>query len=159
MPRMTGGIKTGRFYVSLPKAAAEEIEEYVKESGMYRACFLSYALTVGTRVVERQRTNVSEAQSALTEVARDGMIAVKPDDFSNASLHDSALARQQQVKMALEQIAPEQRELLELNYFDGLTESQLAERFGLPLASIRARMILAVQHLDALLSESQQPGE
>ena len=54
MPRMTGGIKTGRFYIRLPEETIAEIEGYIKESGMYQAYFLSNALIVGARIMARQ---------------------------------------------------------------------------------------------------------
>lgn len=54
MPRMTGGVKTGRYYIRLPEETIAEIDGYIKESGMYQAYFLSNALVVGARVMARQ---------------------------------------------------------------------------------------------------------
>lgn len=54
MPRMTGGVRTGRYYVRLPEETIAEIDGYIKESGMYQAYFLSNALIVGARVMARQ---------------------------------------------------------------------------------------------------------
>jgi hypothetical protein len=54
MPKMTGGVKTGRYYIRLPEGTIAEIDGYVKESGMYQAYFLSNALIVGARIMARQ---------------------------------------------------------------------------------------------------------
>lgn len=54
MPRMTGGVKTGRYYIRLPEETIAEIDGYIKESGMYPAYFLSNALIVGARMMARQ---------------------------------------------------------------------------------------------------------
>jgi hypothetical protein len=54
MPKMSGGVKTGRYYIRLPEETIAEIDGYIKESGMYQAYFLSNALIVGARVVARQ---------------------------------------------------------------------------------------------------------
>jgi hypothetical protein len=54
MPRMTGGVKTGRYYIRLPEDTITEIDGYIKESGMYPAYFLSNALIVGARMMARQ---------------------------------------------------------------------------------------------------------
>jgi hypothetical protein len=51
---MTGGVKTGRYYIRLPEETMAEIDGYIKESGMYQAYFLSNALIVGARVMARQ---------------------------------------------------------------------------------------------------------
>ena len=54
MPKMAGGVKTGRYYIRLPEGTIAEIEGYIKESGMYQAYFLSNALIVGARIMARQ---------------------------------------------------------------------------------------------------------
>ncbi len=54
MPRMAGGVKTGRYYIRLPEETIAEIDAYIKESGMYPAYFLSNALIVGARIMARQ---------------------------------------------------------------------------------------------------------
>ena len=54
MPKMAGGVRTGRYYIRLPEETIAEIDGYIKESGMYQAYFLSNALIVGARVMARQ---------------------------------------------------------------------------------------------------------
>ncbi|MGA7732222.1 MAG: hypothetical protein WCD37_13240 [Chloroflexia bacterium] len=54
MPKMTGDVKTGRYYIRLPEKTIAEIDAYISESGMYQAYFLSNALIVGARVMARQ---------------------------------------------------------------------------------------------------------
>jgi hypothetical protein len=54
MPKMAGGVKTGRYYIRLPEETMAEIDGYIKESGMYQAYFLSNALVVGARIMARQ---------------------------------------------------------------------------------------------------------
>jgi len=44
------------------------------------------------------------------------------------------------VHEALKQIAPEQRQAVELAFFSGLTHEQIAERLGAPLGTIKARI-------------------
>ena len=41
----------------------------------------------------------------------------------------------------------EQREVLELGYFSGLSQSEIAERTGQPLGTIKTRTRLAMQKL------------
>ena len=53
----------------------------------------------------------------------------------------AAMSEQQRaVKRALEALPPEQRQLIEEAYFSGLTQSELAERFGLPLGTVKTRV-------------------
>jgi RNA polymerase sigma-70 factor (ECF subfamily) len=57
------------------------------------------------------------------------------------------------VQAALAQLAPEQREALELAYYGGLTQSELAERLGVPLGTVKSRMFAALSRLRDLLGE------
>ncbi len=44
------------------------------------------------------------------------------------------------VKNALESIAPDQREAVRLAFFSGLTQTEIAERLGAPLGTVKARI-------------------
>ncbi|MBV8901533.1 MAG: sigma-70 family RNA polymerase sigma factor [Verrucomicrobia bacterium] len=48
--------------------------------------------------------------------------------------------RSAQVRSALEQLVPEQRQALELAFFAGLTHEQIAERLDAPLGTVKARI-------------------
>ncbi len=54
---------------------------------------------------------------------------------------------QRRVRSALEQLPAPQRELLEHAYWGGLTQPQLAERFGLPLGTVKSRTFEALRLL------------
>lgn len=56
---------------------------------------------------------------------------------------ESSAARSEQaeaIRVALVTLPPEQRELIENAYFLGLTHSELAARFGLPLGTVKTRV-------------------
>ncbi len=61
--------------------------------------------------------------------------------------------RRDQILAALGQLPPAQRVLIELAYFEGYTQSQLAARLGEPLGTIKTRMRLAAQKLRELLRD------
>jgi RNA polymerase sigma-70 factor (ECF subfamily) len=58
------------------------------------------------------------------------------------------------VKRALEAVPSEQREALELAFFAGLSHSEIAERLGEPLGTVKTRIRLAVARLRELLKSS-----
>jgi len=58
------------------------------------------------------------------------------------------------VQEALSQLSPEQRQALELGYYGGLTQSELADQLGQPLGTIKSRMFSGLSRLRALLAEA-----
>jgi RNA polymerase sigma factor (sigma-70 family) len=58
------------------------------------------------------------------------------------------------VREALLRLPPEQREALELGYYGGLTQSELAERLGQPLGTIKSRMFTGLARLRDLLAQA-----
>jgi RNA polymerase sigma-70 factor, ECF subfamily len=66
----------------------------------------------------------------------------------------AATSRREIVQDALRRLPLEQREPIELAYFGGLTQSELAERLDQPLGTIKSRMFTGLQRLRALLVEA-----
>ena len=62
------------------------------------------------------------------------------------------------VQEALAQLTPEQREALELGYYGGLTQTELAERLGEPLGTIKSRMFTGLSRLRDLLAQAGLEG-
>lgn len=55
------------------------------------------------------------------------------------------------VKNALGEISPDQRKVLEIAYFEGFSQSQIAERLELPLGTVKTRMRDGMRALQGLL--------
>ena len=123
----TGNPKTGRYYVHIPAASVTEIEGYIKESGMYQTHFLSNALVVGAR----QTVGPSQGFPVPHEVTGE---------------------YQRLVTQALERLAPEQRQVLDLAFFNGLTQVQIAAKLRQPLDAVSTRTKTALRNLAAILS-------
>jgi RNA polymerase sigma-70 factor (ECF subfamily) len=58
------------------------------------------------------------------------------------------------VQAALAQLTADQREALELAYYGGLSQSELAERLGVPLGTVKSRMFAGLARLRDLLGET-----
>ena len=60
-------------------------------------------------------------------------------------------ARASEVRAALERLPREQREVLALAYFGDRTQSEIAERLGVPLGTVKARTFRGLRRLADLL--------
>ncbi len=59
------------------------------------------------------------------------------------------------VRDALETLPPEQKKLIEMAYFDGLTQVEMAEKTGESLGTVKSRIRLGLKKLRNLLSGTE----
>jgi RNA polymerase sigma-70 factor (ECF subfamily) len=75
-----------------------------------------------------------------------------------AALPDERLAekeREERVRAALAELPGDQREVVVLAYIDGLSQSAIAARLGLPLGTVKSRMRIAYQKVRVALEDIQ----
>ena len=80
-------------------------------------------------------------------------------DFANTfassqNIEDEALRAQlaHNLSAALEQLPAEQRLAVELAYFEGMTQSEIASQTGIPLGTVKTRVRTAMQALRQILA-------
>jgi RNA polymerase sigma-70 factor (ECF subfamily) len=117
------------------------------DRGSVRAWLMS---TVHHRAVDLVRRE--EAQRRRTE---DAMTTRDPgpEDPADVVVEEVGLPQERAaVRGALDDLPPEQRQVIELMYFGGLSQSQVAERLKLPLGTVKSRTLLGMRRLRAALA-------
>jgi RNA polymerase sigma-70 factor, ECF subfamily len=82
-------------------------------------------------------------------------VVALPLDLENAVAQQEIMER---VKGAMAKLPEEQRAALELAYFEGLTHTEIAERTGNPLGTVKTRLRSALETLKRTLQMSAVPG-
>jgi RNA polymerase sigma factor (sigma-70 family) len=118
-----------------------------------RAKASTWILTlVHRRAVDVVRREDRRRAEPLTEEMTSGAAAEATDEVAWLRFE------RERVQAALQQLPDVQREALELAYYGGFSQSELAERLGVPLGTIKSRMFAGLSRLRELLDESAGEG-
>ncbi len=116
------------------------------------AAFTWAVMLVRNKTIDRLRVRQRVAK------VRDGVAAqLSPeDDVDSQSMLAPHLREQaRRVREAVSQLPEEQRTPLEMNFFDGMTHDEIAERLDTPLGTVKARIRRGMQKLRSLWKEDQ----
>ena len=135
--------------------AEDVIHDVFLEAWRHSADYDSARGSVKSWLLLRTRSRSLDVQKS----ARVSKKATGLDDAWLAELGDpgrdtTAFADQTRVRQVLVALSPEQREVLLLGYFEGLSSSEIAERVGVPLGTVKSRVAAALSALRSALSDS-----
>ena len=138
------------------RATAEEVlldiyTQVWRQAGAYdnkRGAPLAWLMTIArSRAIDRLRSGRNEQQSKepLDSVGELSATTESPEEATAIS------ERRTLVRSALESLSPEQREVIELAYYSGLSHSEIAARLGQPLGTVKTRTRLGMIKLREVL--------
>ena len=122
-----------------------------------RGAVQTWLLTIArSRALDRVRSLRRRREESLE--GDDGQIVIQEAAASDPGLDAEASERRRIVVAALSGLPAEQREALELGYYGGLSQTEIAERTGQPLGTVKTRMRLAMQKLRGQLQILRSEG-
>ena len=115
-----------------------------------RGAVSTWLLTIGRRkALDRLRARKRHREDPiLGERTFADLPSPEPDPVQDVEVKEI----REKVRAALLELPAEQREVLELGYFNGLSQSEIADATGQPLGTVKTRMRLAMQKLREPLS-------
>lgn len=116
-----------------------------------RGSVQTWVLTIArSRALDRLRSARRLREESIDESGVDeggGSAVALVQSSSDPALDAEHSERSRLVLAALDELPREQREALELGYFGGLSQSEIADQTGQPLGTIKTRMRLAMLKL------------
>lgn len=110
-------------------------------------------LIARTRALDRLRSRGARERTAQAAAAE----PAAPDTSSRVDDHVLHRERRARVQQALADLPEEQRRVLELAFYEGLSQSEIATRTGAPLGTVKTRALLAMRKLrEALRNEIRE---
>jgi RNA polymerase sigma-70 factor (ECF subfamily) len=107
------------------------------------------------RSVDAVRREEAERRRATSTVHPEAV----DDDLEDVIEEGWLRSRREQVRRALQTLSPEQRQMIELAYYRGLTQSQVAGEAGVPLGTVKSRTLAAMRRMrDSLGGAAMEDG-
>jgi RNA polymerase sigma-70 factor (ECF subfamily) len=145
------------------RATAEEITQDVflrvwQRAGQYRSD--RGQVSTWLTGITRHRA-IDQLRRDKARPAQPGAWAEAPPEAGQAAGPEQSVAlalERQQVHQALAALPEDQKQVLALAYFQGLTQSQIAAALDLPLGTVKTRIRLAMQKLRQALGGNEGQG-
>lgn len=126
-----------------------------RQAGKYdrlRGKPLAWLVTIArSRAIDRLRSMRQEEMRKESLDAAGGQAVALTTAFEDPTV---APERQRLVRGALDSLPPEQRQVIEMAYYLGLSHSEIAARLGQPLGTIKTRTRLGMMKLREQLRDS-----
>jgi RNA polymerase sigma-70 factor (ECF subfamily) len=113
-------------------------------------------VTTRTRAIDRIRARRSRPQGASDDDGR--KMANIPDGSPSVDVIVATSQEAARVRVALADLPVDQRDALDLAYFQGLSHSEIADQTGIPLGTIKTRIRSGLQRLREAMA-SERPGK
>jgi RNA polymerase sigma-70 factor (ECF subfamily) len=111
-------------------------------------------LIARSRALDRLRSTASRHRREDEMMRNEGGRAIAPLGTRRLEQHE----RQRRIGSALERLPREQRQVIELAFYEGLTQTQMAAHLGAPLGTVKSRVLLAMKKLREILADEQAPA-
>ncbi|MEZ0235174.1 MAG: RNA polymerase sigma factor [Actinomycetota bacterium] len=124
---------------------------YDGERGSVRSWLMGMVHHRAVDLVRREEAHRRRAEAAIPQAIEEQA------DHADDVVQQLGLPEERRiVRAALADLPEEQRDVLESMYFDGLSQSQIAEKTGIPLGTVKSRTMLGMRRMRDVLAEVER---
>ncbi len=124
------------------------IHTFSNERGNLQGWLVTVARNRAFDYLRSQQSSVSLASSNLDELERAGHFYSELDQSDR-------IAKQNAVAQALNSLPEDQREVIHLTHYEGMTQTEIAEKLGKPLGTVKGLVRGALKKLRTAMVEEQ----
>ncbi len=138
-----------------------EVWRRAKDYDLQRGLPMTWLLMMArSRAIDALRMQRPGRQLPIESATSENYPAVleSPNTAQDTEQSLLALQRGDLLHKALQKLSPDQRQVVELTFFQGLTNQEIADRLALPLGTVKGRLRLALQHLRRWLGPAMKKG-
>lgn len=117
--------------------------QYDASRGSELAWLISITRSRGIDRLRSRRVRAEREQEAAVEISKSASVVDSRGAFDDVLDAERGLA----VRQALSELPESQRKALELSYFEGLSQTEIAAKLNEPLGTIKTRMQLGMKKL------------
>jgi RNA polymerase sigma-70 factor, ECF subfamily len=116
-----------------------------------RASVLTWIMTIArSRAIDELRRRVPEPRDPVGA----GSLAADPDPETSPD----ALVERWRIAHLLSRLRRDEAGLLRMRFYEGLSQSEIADRTGIPLGTVKMRMVEALRRLRHLIEQEEEVG-
>ena len=124
---------------------------YDGQRGSVRSWLMGMVHHRAVDLVRREEAHQRRAEAAIPQALEE-----EADHADEVVQQLAKPAEHRIVRAALAELPFEQRRVLEMMYFDGLSQSQIAEQTGIPLGTVKSRTLLGMRRMRDALAEVER---
>ncbi len=126
-------------------------DAYDADRGSVRSWLMGIVHHRAVDLVRREEAHRRRSEAAIPEALEE-----QADHADEIVDRLGAPEERRAVRSALDELPAEQREVLEMMYFAGLSQSQIAEKTGTPLGTVKSRTLLGMRRMRGALAEVER---
>lgn len=122
------------------------VANYHSDRGKFSSWLFTLARNQAIDLIRKKKTNRLVNMEAIEPI-------VSPESTADEMIEWNE--EKKEVRKAIRRLSEEQREIIQFVYFQGYTQQKIADKYKIPLGTVKSRVRLALRNLKLFLAEER----